>query len=1032
MKHLLLLLFPAFLYGQPVVTNVVVDDYGENGGHSSFRVTWDTDVAADNQRVQWGPTTAYGRSLYAYSPYGGTLRQQMVVSGLQAGVDLDGSRRVHLCPQSHNSAGWSNCIDQAVTIPAVPARHPVVPGLPSVTVIPRPSPGGCTVQTVLGDLSDLQAKIDAAVANQPVACQIINITPRGTGVNQGGGGHGVPYPNFPPAADADTIVNATGVNVSTNTLTPSTAVNVFHNGDRVRLGGGIYGTLPSGLYEGLDYCIAGSTGQAGSSFQLRTWPACDTTVALNTAGTFNTHVIPYPAPHSNYIQIRCGSASVPPDGVRITPQWKGDGTNRCPWLPNSTGTASGAVGALYIQSTSHHIFIGPGIDFTQAGTNQADTTDPKPWPTWITTQVSTDHIAIKQNWFSGLGYPERTWRALAFEGSNFDFAENYLDKIDYWMPARTGMTLTGTSAKVMDISSGSYVTGIGTCSSIGASRMTLEGAASGTAYVTVRPADCAVVVTKPAGMALDCSGCTTQTGTAFPVTAAGRYAQALVASCVASGGVWQYCTNHDGSNARVSVDQPEGPSNITSFGPGPMRFANNYESSHGIFWHFDDTAFCCGRFHASIVPANILFARNVFTSPELYRNGAAANNGLFYSNRHQWECKRCKLVQLDGNEFSGNYADVNQGPTILINGNAAFAGAANPVASYAGDFTLTNNLIHDAAGGIQIGGGPPNASNVPQLGRRFLVKNNLFYNLNGWKYIATLPAHRTATSGYCFALSFGGEDVTIDHNSCYSVGGSFSVGLLFVAKMIEGFQFTNNEVYFHEDANFHGAVGDWGPSGGASTPNCAGVGTSLTNCVFNNVYNFSNNLLIPGFTNSQTMSGNSATAPVIAAWTNPNTFIPADATVANRIASSTWISATANPAAWPAANLRFATASPYIAGSHKTTDGTDVGINQDVLEDALGWITNVRVLNITSTTATIAFHAPDSGTACYVARGTGAAGTWTPTAFNPLTWTVSPPQTSASRERSIELSGLSAKTEYFYQVWCRGAAPDSTRNLRTL
>jgi hypothetical protein len=1038
MKHIFLLLLPVALSAQPVVSNIVVDDYNVNGGHSSFRVTWDSDVAPDNQRVQWGPTAAYGKSIYAYAPYGGAARQQILVSGLQAGVDMDGSRTVHVCPQSHNGAGWSSCtgLDQAIAIPAVPTQvHPVPPTLPVVTIIPRPSSGGCTVQTALGDLSDIQAKIDTAVANQPSACQIINITPGGSGANQGGGGHFVPYPNFPPAADADTVPTSTGVDTSTNTLTPSTAINAFANGSRVRLGGGIFGTLPTGLYEGLDYCIAGSTGMAGSSFQLQTWPACDTTVVLGTVGTFSIYVIPYPPPHSNYIQIRCDTSNLPADGIRITPQWKASGGgNQCPWMPNGTGIGAASVGALYIQSTAHHIFIGPGIDFTQASTNQADTTDPKPWPTWISTQVSTDHIAIKQNWFTGLGYPERTWRALAFEGSNFDFAENYLDKIDYWMPARTGMTLTGTSATVIDISSGSYVTGIGNCPSIGASTLTLTGAATGTAFITVLPSKCSITVTTPEGMTLNCTGCTTETGTAFPVTGTGRYSQALVASCVSSGGTWQFCTDYNGSNAGVSVDQSEGPSNITTFGPGPMRFANNYESSHSIFWHFDDSAFCCGRFNASVVPANILFSRNVFTSPDLYRNGAAGNNGLFYSNRNQWECKRCKFVQLDGNEFSGNYSDVNQGPTILINGNAAGAAgnSQNPVPSYAGDFTVTNNLIHDASGGIQIGGGNPNATGVPQLGRRFLIKNNLLYNINGWKYVAALPTHRTGAWGYCFELSFGGEDEIYDHNTCYSAGGQFSLGLLLIAKMIEGFQFTNNALYFHEDAGFHGAVADWGPGGGSSTPDCTGSGTSLTNCVFNNIYNFSNNLLIPGFTNSQTMSGDSATAPVIAAWTKPNTFIPADATVAGRIASSKWNSASASPSAWPAANLRFSTASPYIAGGHNATDGADIGVNQDVLEDALGWITNVRTLDITSTGATIAFHAPDSGTPCYVAYGTGPVGTWTPTAFDPLTWSVSPPQASASQERSIGLSGLSAKTEYFYQVWCGGTAPATTGNLRTI
>ena len=138
-----------------------------------------------------------------------------------------------------------------------------------------------------------------------------------------------------------------------------------------------------------------------------------------------------------------------------------------------------------------------------------------------------------------------------------------------------------------------------------------------------------------------------------------------------------------------------------------------------------------------------------------------------------------------------------------------------------------------------------------------------------------------------------------------------------------------------------------------------------------------------------------------------------------------WASPTLN-------NYKLRATSAYISGGHSSTDGLDVGIDQDILEDALGWIKNVRTLNIASTAATIAFHAPDTGTACYVAYGTGPTGTWTPNAFDPLTWSVSPADTSVSQERLIGLSGLSVKTEYFYQVWCGGTAPTTTRNMRTL
>src|SRR5690349_1842425 len=71
----------AVVFCQPAVTNVRVDDTKSNGGHSSLRVTWDTDSAPDNQRIQWGSTTALGKVYYVYSPSYAASNQQVILSG---------------------------------------------------------------------------------------------------------------------------------------------------------------------------------------------------------------------------------------------------------------------------------------------------------------------------------------------------------------------------------------------------------------------------------------------------------------------------------------------------------------------------------------------------------------------------------------------------------------------------------------------------------------------------------------------------------------------------------------------------------------------------------------------------------------------------------------------------------------------------------------------------------------------------------------------------------------------------------------
>ncbi len=991
------------LHGQPAVTNLVVDDNAVNGGHSSFRVTWNTDVAPDNQRVDWGPTNAYGRVLYAYQPSYAATGQQLTVSGLNATTDMDAGRVVHFRACSHNGSGWGCSSDQTVTIPAVPSPHPVVATLPETFSIPQPSEAGCTTQTAASDLSDLQAKINTAASNQVSACQVVIIP---------AGAVGTAFVTIPTAVDADKI---SSYNTGSNVLTVVTRNNTYSNGDRVRVANNTptYATIPTGLQSGADYC---ASSVSGSTLQLTAWPSCTGVVSLGTAGTGQFNIMPFPPRHSNYITVRSNGV-YPPDGVRTGPGWQA-ASNTAQWQPTittaTTVTSPYGYNSLLFSEMAHHWYIGPGIDFTAANSNQSDTTDPAPWPLRIVTKPSNSYIAVKRNWITGLGYPERQYVPMYWDGSYVDFADNYLTGIDYWRPARLYSDFAQTPAgAVLSVGGGFYNTGIGNCPSVGASSVTLTSSTSGIGYVTVRPSDCAVIATLPSGTTATCSGCTTAVGADWPKNGAGQYTHGLVASCTFTTGSWTSCTSYDDINASLSQYFGGGSLQIiSSYGPGPMRYSNNYEESHGILYHMDDS----GANNYLTIPSNVTIQRNLFNTLAKYRYGSAQNNGLVYPNRQAIECKRCNKVLIKGNEITGGFRDFqNDGPSILVSSIASACTA--PCIFTSGDVSITSNYIHDTSGGIETNGNFQFATVMGPMARRYTVTNNLLANINGYVYRSTLYSN-TIAHGPCFLIWFGGEDVIVDHNTCYSAAGNSPAVVSGVSKMVEGFKFTNNAVFVNDDNGLNGVALDWG-GGGTGSPNCSLLkGTAGISCFANGVYNWSNNLLIPGYTNSQTMSGDSKAADWVTSWRgSTNTWIPTDSTVAARVAGSRWD----NPSS---ASFQFTQSSPYISGGpNRATDDTDIGANQPGVQDALGWVLNVRTPLISSSGFTAAFHAPDPSTACYVGYGTSS---------DPTTWSQTEADTSATQERTIQVTGLTSETTYYFQIWCSQSAPTTTSPVRTL
>lgn len=996
---LFLLCLPAFAV-VPVVSGIVTDDVNVNGGHSSVRVTWNSDIGSDNVRLEWGTTSAYGNIFYGYATNGNgatwTTGQQLILTGQIAGGTI------HLAPESHNASGWSSPtgLDQTITFPALPSPHPLPATLPSTFSL-EPDMSGAVALTA-NSKAALQTAIDTAVAGQCTNKYVITVS---------GTISGTVVPNY--SCDADLI---TSVNASTDTITfTATGYNTYHNGDQVRImhNGYLGGILPPPLLDGVSYCVSNLV---GSTMKLTVWPACTALVDITGAGSPYFWVRLFPPPITNYIQIRGPATGVPPIGVRPDPSWVSTWPNMN--YPNPTATPANM--SLRFNGTSTNFYVGPGLHFTCPNSNQTTTTDPYPYYGWISSEVSVTNLAIKRNVFS-CGYPERMMRPIfSAEGSYFDFSDNYWDDVSYFRPTNNGIFSTGLGTGTLTFSAGGFWTNIGNCPSV-PSFTASAPTGTGVAWFTLNPATCLPLATVNSGASVTMSLGMTAVGTAFPVNASFVYSQALLASYRFTAGVFYAGDPVNGitnwPDTAYSVFNTEGPQTFTSCGPGPLNVRNNYLESHGIIWHLDDT---CSATPTRFV-SNALFARNVFNSPLKYVTHSATNNGASFSNRNQWESKTGQYMWLDGNRFFGEYANINAGPSILINHHDDFCTAVPCVGGVDSDFTATNNYFANNAGCFQLGGGPPNETGVPPLGRRFTIRNNTCANVNGYTYGS--PQGSNIGRGFCFFLSFGGEDVILDKNSCYAIGGVTSVWLEPISKFIEGLAVTNNVLFFNEDDNAHGIKVDWG-SAGTGVPNCANLaGKAALDCYATPNYIWSNNLVMGGFTSTATQSGNSSAAAIATAYTGlPNTFLRAEATVAGRVSAAKWINATTPSTSQT--NFRWAASSPYIAGGGSaSTDGSDLGANQNTAQDAQGIIKNVRALSITTTGFAADFHSPDTGTSCYIGYGTGT---------DPSGWAVIGPNTQTVKERSIAVTGLATKTVYNWQVWCAGTEPSATQAARTL
>jgi hypothetical protein len=103
-----------------------------------------------------------------------------------------------------------------------------------------------------------------------------------------------------------------------------------------------------------------------------------------------------------------------------------------------------------------------GVEFTYTPSPEAHlTSNPAPHFELIHTNRFNQYIVFDRCYFHGLTKPERTSRALGWDGMNQAIVDSYLDGFEFYHPVYVGLRITKTSAKSFAIDPGSYSWGSG-------------------------------------------------------------------------------------------------------------------------------------------------------------------------------------------------------------------------------------------------------------------------------------------------------------------------------------------------------------------------------------------------------------------------------------------------------------------------------------------------------------------------------------------------------------------------------------------
>src|SRR5581483_6800416 len=353
------------------------------------------------------------------------------------------------------------------TLP-LPSPHPAIPVPPKRFDTSYPDTSGSDSVTVAPDCHDFMVRLSAALRQQLERGTVINI-PAGTTCSA----------NYSLSEEAADVVRFTSGAVHVVSHTISLPHHGYSEGQGL-IFGTRYGCLPGSngpgncSTEGAGPLVAGQLYYAHvvdpntiEVYSGAPKSAGGKLCAFATPGSGADLVVKWPRP-LHWIVIRTATPDVQfdPEHVRISPKWLAKmavfrapvsyaGVNNSNILFN-LGDQDGGLMTM----NANIRFV--GIEFTYTPSPEAHlTSNPAPHFELIHTNRFNQYIVFDRCYFHGLTKPERTSRALGWDGMNQAIVDSYLDGFEFYHPVYVGLRITKTSAKSFTIDPGSYSWGSG-------------------------------------------------------------------------------------------------------------------------------------------------------------------------------------------------------------------------------------------------------------------------------------------------------------------------------------------------------------------------------------------------------------------------------------------------------------------------------------------------------------------------------------------------------------------------------------------
>ncbi|HEY1771771.1 MAG TPA: hypothetical protein VGH91_01115 [Gammaproteobacteria bacterium] len=185
-------------------------------------------------------------------------------------------------------------------------------------------------------------------------------------------------------------------------------------------------------------------------------------------------------------------------------------------------------------------------------------------------------------------------------------------------------------------------------------------------------------------------------------------------------------------------------------GPGPYKIVNNYLEAAGenvMFGGQDPTI-------KDLVPSDIEVRGNHFAKQLAWKSGEPGYQGTNWQVKNIFELKNAQRVLVEGNLFEYNWAQAQNGYSILFTVRDQDGSAPWSVVQ---DVTFKDNVIRHVANGVNILGQDDDYTS--QQVKRIVIANNLFEDVGGpWG------------SGNLLQMDNGSQDVTFTHNTALQTG----------------------------------------------------------------------------------------------------------------------------------------------------------------------------------------------------------------------------------------------------------------------